>query len=106
MGASSGALTDHDVFTPLGKNVSRTPLSRQNWAQAATTAELVPSSTVRANWLPSPGSRVTMPCGAGTCALTGCVMSARAVSRLVAAAARTPIAMARNIVRLSSCDTA
>jgi hypothetical protein len=39
----------HDWLTPLGKKVRRTPLSRQNWANAATTAVLVPSSTVNAS---------------------------------------------------------
>ena len=65
MGRSAGALTDHDGLAPLTKNVNRVPVSRQNCANAPTTGTLVPSSTVSANWLPSPGSRVSTPAGGG-----------------------------------------
>ena len=102
MGRSAGALTDHELLTPLTKKVSRVPVSWQNWANAPTTATLVPSSTVSAIWFPSPGSRVSTPAGAGTRPMgifhrTGAAPAATA--RL--AAASTVTAMAHSIVRRS-----
>ena len=102
MGRSAGALADHDGLAPLTKNVSRVPVSRQNCANAPTTGTLAPSSTVSANWLPSPGSRVSTPAGGGirptgifhlmgTAVLTG--------ARLIAAT--TPTAIAHSRVRRS-----
>src|SRR6188472_3741962 len=64
-GRSAAALTDHDGLAPLTKNVSRVPVSRQNWANAPTTGTLAPSSTVSASWLPSLGSWARTPEGRG-----------------------------------------
>ena len=64
-GTQRRALTDHELLAPLTKKVSRVPVSRQNCANAATTGTLAPSSTVSANWLPSPGNRASTPDGGG-----------------------------------------
>ena len=49
IGRSAGAFTDHELLAPLTKKVNRVPVSRQNWANAATTGLLAPSSTVSAS---------------------------------------------------------
>jgi hypothetical protein len=96
-------LSVQDLLSPLTKKVSRVPVSRQNWANAATTGLLAPSSTVRANWLPSPGSRVSTPTGGATL-VRGIIGDARAAGPLVTTA-MVPTAMAANTVRLSTHAT-
>ena len=102
MGRSAGALTDHELLAPLTKKVNRVPVSRQNCANAATTGTLAPSSTVNASWLPSPGSRVSTPTGAGT-RPSGIVHRSGAAPAPAARLMATtmPAAIAHNIVRRS-----
>jgi hypothetical protein len=57
MGRRAGAHTVHEAFAPLTKKVIRMPVSLRNFANAATTAVLQPSSTVQASWSPLPGRR-------------------------------------------------
>ena len=101
IGRSAGALSDHDALAPFTKKVSRVPVSLQNWPKAATTALLAPSSTVRANWLPSPGSRISTPTGAGTRASGTISRTAPATGGRVTAAT-TPAAIAASMVRRST----
>src|SRR6186713_1758031 len=103
MGRSAAALSDHDALAPLTKKVSRVPVSRQNWPNAATTGLLAPSSTVRANWLPSPGSRVSTPTGGAT--LTLGMSGVAAAAGVLVIAAMVPTAIAANTVRLSTHGT-
>src|ERR1700741_1028093 len=101
MGRSAAALSDHDALAPLTKKVSRVPVSRQNWPNAGTPGLLAPSSTVRANWLPSPGSLISTPTGAGTRASGTISRTAPATGGRVIAPT-TPAAIAAHTVRRST----